>query len=201
LNADVVQGGYYYTDETGVVFSIKSYKKAQKCSPNGTLAGLVCGKIYAAHLFIGVCFPESYWYEDTIITAIITHLAKNIVTIPEIGYYYRQNPTSITSKGKRKPKSVDSYWIHQRIMQDRSNLGMVTDCEFYKHLLRMVALSYRRTEMQPEEVKTALMILWKDLLEKERKDEFALPPKYRRYEKVIRNCDYGKYRILSKFCF
>lgn len=201
MNADVVQGGYFYTDDAGVVFSAKSYKKAQMCPPNGTLSGLVCGKIYAAKLFAGVHFPENVWYEDTIITAIITHLAENIVTIPNVGYYYRQNPASMTSTGKSKPKSVDTYWVHQRIMQDRCSLGMVTDCAFYEHLLRMVALSYRRTEMQPKEVKIALMILWKDLLEKERKDGFVLRPKYKRFEKAIRNCDYGKYSILSKYCF
>lgn len=202
LGADIVQGSYLDTNEPGTVFTGGMH--FQKCSNvmrNGKLAGMAWGKVYQADLFRDIQFPEGYWYEDTITTALITHLAKNIATIPDIVYYYRQNSAGITRSSKGKPKSIDTYWVHRCVMQDRNTLGMVTDRAFYEHLLRMVALSYQRTENEPEEVKIALMILWKDLLEKERKDEFVLRPKYRRFEEVIRNCDYGKYRILSKFCF
>lgn len=202
IEADIVQGSYLDTDETGEIFSGGThFKKSSDVMRNGKLTGMAWGKVYRAHLFQYIHFPEGYWYEDTITTALVTHLAKNIATIPEIVYYYRQNSAGITRNSQGKPKSVDTYWVHRRVMQDRNKLGMVTDCAFYEHLLRMVALSYQRTKSEPKKVKIALMILWKDLLEKERRSAFVLSSQYKNFEKAILECDYNRYRLLCKFFY
>lgn len=201
MNADIVQGAYYDTDEVGQKHTMaKRYTRRDGVTPNGVLAGMPWGKVYKAELFKNVQFPENYLHQDTIITSIITHLAKNIATIPDAVYFYRQNSAGITSTSRVRPKGLDAYWVHKRVVLDRSEMGMMTDSAFYEHLLRMAALCYRRTEKQPEKVKIALMILWKDLLEQERKEEFSLKPKYQRFEKAILNSEYGRYSVLSKFC-
>lgn len=202
MEADIVQGSYLDTDETGETFSGGThFKKSSGVMRNGKLAGMAWGKVYRANLFQHIHFPEGYWYEDTITTALVTHLAKNIATIPEIIYYYRQNSAGITRISQGKSKSVDTYWVHRCVMQDRGKLGMVTDCAFYEHLLRMVALSYQRTKSEPMDVKKALMILWKDLLKQERKSEFVLSSQYKFFEKAILECDYNRYRILCNFFY
>jgi glycosyltransferase involved in cell wall biosynthesis len=201
-DADIVQGRYSYADATGKVYADgKQHQWCVDVASNGVLEGYVCGKIYHANLFRIVYFPEGYWYEDTIITALITHMAKRIVTIPEIGYFYRQHSLSITRIGKGKPKSMDAFWVQRCVLRDRKKLGFVTDQSFYEHLLRMVALCYRRTVDEPENVKIALMILWKDLLTQERSEKFQLGPLYSNFEKAIFESNYNQYCVLCRFCY
>ena len=201
MNADIVQGGYLYINESGdSCIKKRIHKRCNHVAPNGILEGLVCGKIYRADLFQQVCFPEGYWFEDTIITAIITHLANNIAMIPDICYLYRTNSSGMTSIGRGRPKSVDSFWVQKRVLSERKKLGLMTDCAFYEHLLRMVALCYKRTENEPRDIQLCLLTLWKDLLEQER-SEFLLKGKYRNLEQAIMEGDFGKYRILCKYCF
>ena len=202
IGADIVQGNYALVNEAGDVYAYSQrHKKRDNVPPNGVLEGYVCGKVYKANLFRKIQFPQGYWYEDTIITALITHLAEKIATISDVGYFYRQNPTSMTSFGKGKSKSVDAYWVQQSVMHDRHMLGLVTDCAYYEHLLRMVALCYKRTVSEPEEVKKSLMVLWKDLLIQEHKTDFVLASRYKKFEKAIFECDYGRYKILCKFLY
>lgn len=202
MDADIVQGSYFDIDEAGEkMWGGMQYQKCDCVAPNGTLAGMAWGKVYKADLFQGIQFPEGYWYEDTIITAIVTHVARKIATIPDTVYCYRQNPASITKISKGKPKSIDTYWIHRCVLRDRKILGLETDCAFYEHLLRMVALSFQRTEKEPKEVKMSLLILWKELLEQERKDDFIINTKYQKLEKAILESDYGRYCVLCKFCY
>ena len=95
--ADIVQGGYYHVSESGkTIIATTKYAPSPSVSPNGVIAGMPWGKVYRAELFEQICFPEKYWYEDTIITSILTHLSARISTISNFVYYYRQNPTGIT---------------------------------------------------------------------------------------------------------
>ena len=202
MDADIVQGSYFCTDKDGEkMWRGIQYLKCDCVAPNGTLTGMAWGKVFKAGLFRGIQFPEGYWYEDTIITAIATHIAGKIATIPDAVYCYRQNPASITKTSKGKPKSVDTYWVHRCVLRDRKILGLETDCAFYEHLLRMVALSFQRTEKEPEQVQMSLLVLWRELLEQERREDFNINTKYQILEKVILECDYRKYCVLCKFCF
>lgn len=199
-DADIVQGGYFFADEAGMQYGHgQCYQTSVDVAPNGTLAGMPWGKVYRAQLFQGIQFPEDYWYEDTIITAIITHLAGRIATTSDMVCYYRQNPAGITKSSRGKPKSIDTYWIHRSVMQDRQKLGLVTDCAFYEHLLRMIVLSYQRTEAEPDAVKISMFVLWKEMLEQEKKGEFAINSRYKYLEKAILEGDYKKYSILCKY--
>lgn len=201
LNADILQGGYQYID--GGIKEKKmgclTYPYRESIPPNGVMAGMVCGKVYRSNLFYQVCFPEKYWYEDTIITAIISHLAKSIATIPSIVYYYRQNPSGQTKDSKGKPKSIDTFWVHRCVLEAREKLGLKVDVDFYEHLLRMVILSYRRTELEPKQVKICLLILFREMLQSVRKDDFIVKQYYKNLEVAIMNLDYNRYSFLCKF--
>lgn len=199
LDADIVQGGYNYIDDvTENVIHREVYKYCEKAAPNGVIAGLVCGKAYKANLFGNICFPEKYWYEDTIITALVTHIAKTIVAIPEILYYYRQNPCGASMFGKGKPKSIDTFWIHRCVLAAREHLGLEADIKFYEHMLRMVVLSYKRTVSEPEPIKHSMFILFGEMLKNMRKDSFKVRKRYANLEKAIMEKDYNRYAFLCK---
>lgn len=200
LDADIVQGGYYKIDDvTDKILGICTYQYCESVPSNGVIAGMAWGKVYRSELFDQVCFPKGYWYEDTIITAIVSHLAKSIATIPDLVYYYRQNPKGIVRYGKGKPKSIDTFWVHRCVLKARKELGLETDIKFYEHLLRMVVLSYQRTVNVPVQIKKSLFALFGEMLRSERKDDFRVSKRYVNLEKAILNKEYGRYCFLCKF--
>ena len=200
LGADIVQGGYYYIDcLTERIVHKKTYYFGENIPPNGVIEGMVCGKIYLTSLFDYVCFPEGYWYEDTIITALISHLAKSIVTIPNMVYFYRQNPNGQTYNSRGKPKSIDTLWVHRCVLCARKALGLSAGVDFYEHLLRMVVLSYKRTEQEEEIIKMSLFVQFGEMIRSVRQDSYVVKTVYRNLEKSILSKDYAKYSFLCKY--
>ena len=200
-NADIVQGGYYDIDgESETVLGSTQYKDDSSVPPNGCVAGMAWGKVYKAHLFETVCFPEKYWFEDTIVTGLLTHLANIVATVSDMVYFYRQNNTGITRTSTGKPKSIDTFYIQRCVLNARNQLGMHTDQAFYEHLLKMVVLSYQRTQKEPELIKKCLFIMFRNMLETARgTNEFNVSKRYRTLEKVIIRGEYNRYCILCKF--
>jgi len=200
-DADIVQGGFYEFNDADKLLNYKIYTSCESVSSNGVIAGMPWGKVFKTDLFDRVCFPENYWFEDTVVTAILTHLAERIVATEDMVYYYRKNSNSITNTSKAKPKSVDTYWVHRCVMEARKELGLSTDLNFYEHMLRMIILSYKRTERVPSNVKEALFVLFRELLQSVRKSDFVVKRQYKNLEKAILDNDFNKYSFLCKWSF
>lgn len=198
--ADIVQGGYYDIDgNTESVLGCICYGEKASVPPNGVVSGMAWGKVYKAQLFENVCFPEGYWFEDTIVTGLLTHLAETIATVSDMVYYYRRNNSGITRMSVGKPKSLDTFWVHRCVLDARKELGMGTDKAFYEHLLRMMVLCHQRTQHEPEAVKRSLFVLLRALLEDARGTErFSVDKRYRNLEKAILRGEYGKYCLICK---
>lgn len=199
LDADMVQGGYQCVNATNdELLGSVVYADCNDVPPNGVLSGMAWGKVYKAHLFSQVCFPEKYWFEDTIVTALLSHMSKRIATIADIVYFYRQNPAGITKSSKAKPKSVDTFWVHRCVLDARKELGLAMDVGFYEHLLRMIVLSYKRTQGLPEPIKMALFVLFRDMLQTARENHFVVNKCYKNLEKAILDGNYKRYAFLCK---
>ena len=199
LNADIVQGSYYDIDDSGIKqIGVKKYDYCESVMPNGVLSGMPWGKVYKSNLFYTICFPEKYLYEDTVITALVSHLAQVIVTIPQFVYFYRLNFQGAVRASKGKPKSIDTLWVHRCVLDAREKLGLKTDTAFYEHLIRMMVLSYKRTETEPDEIKKSIFILFREMILSVRQDEFRLQKRYINFEKAIINGDYRRYAFLCK---
>ena len=203
LDADIVQGGYYYiNEEAGKHLGVKKYPDMYDVAPNGVVAGMPWGKVYKTKLFEKVCFPEGYWYEDTIITSIVTHLADRIATISDIVYCYRINSSGMTQSGKGKSKSIDTLYVLRSVLSARKELLLKTDRLFYEHLIRLIILGYKRTKNEPDNVKKSLFLLYKKILEDERSEceKFQVSKQYQKLDRVILSGDYRKYCYLCEFC-
>lgn len=197
-NAEIVQGGYIHVSEDGQkCFASVKYSNTSNVAPNGTLAGMAWGKVYKAELFSEIRFPEGYWYEDSIITGIITHLASNIATTSDNVYFYRKNAAGITNISRGKPKSVDTFYVLRSTMNARKQLNMHTDCAFYEHLLRIIPVCAQRIKNEPEIVQKAMFSLIKKMLEEERgMSGFNVHFQYKLLETVILCGDFRRYRLL-----
>lgn len=197
--ADIVQGGYISFDsDLGKTRDITRYKDNDHLPPNGVLAGMPWGKIYRASLFENICFPDRYIHQDTIITGIITHLAENIATIPDLVCRYRLHKRSITSTVRVSPKAVHTLWVNLCVMQARQQLGLKTDESFYMHLLRLVVLNQARVRTQPADVQYAIFILTRKMLRDNRVglNLDKMEAKYKRLDQAILDGKYMKYLYL-----
>ena len=88
-DADIVEGEYIEFDN-----NIKpDIHKDLICKTKSTrLNGYPWGKIIKAEKWVDLCFPKGYLYEDTIISTLLIPGSRKIIKIPNIVYYYRNNP-------------------------------------------------------------------------------------------------------------
>lgn len=123
------------------------------------LSGYAWGKIINAELFCNVCFPEQYWYEDTIMPYLIYPRCRKVMRYNRDVYVYRRNREGFTKKSQGETKSVDTYWITELMLSDMKKIGIKIDQAIYELLLNQIALNYIRTGSQEINVKVAIYTL------------------------------------------
>lgn len=193
-NADMVEGGYEVFDDTGVRYSVCHEKKTGD-DARRVLYGYPWGKLFRAELFTRVCFPENYWFEDSIMTFLIYPMSRVIATDDTQVYRYRLNPEGISARSRNYAKVVDCYWVTLRLLRDRETLGLFNDGEFAKNLLRdfcinSIRLSETGNRKLEQDVFRLSVALWNDFLSPCLPDHPLVS--------ALRKHDFGAYKFL---CF
>ncbi len=190
--ADLVQGGFYITDELG------NLKKEIK-STKGHFTGFPWGKIYKSELFESTCFPEKYWFEDSVIKQIIFEKVKYPIVFSEAVYYYRQRKSSITRTSRMSVKSIDSLYVTLSLHKDRKELGFDNTQEYYDYILYMFYLTYGRTAAQNNKVMLSIFTVFAYFIKKEFPDYNTYNKQYKLLEKFIKDGDFGKCKALCQW--
>lgn len=140
-NSDIVQGNYRsFISNKNKFMEYKSSK----------VTGFPWGKIYKSSLFfrksenILVQFPLNYWFEDTVISFVVQYLASKISFINNFVYQYRINDLGITKNFKGKYKTIDTYYVTSRLLQDRKELNLAFDSKFENNLLSQFVMNMNR---------------------------------------------------------
>lgn len=119
-NADIVEGSMQIFDKNN---RKKNNLHSFSVRENGLgLFGYACGKVIKRTMFNSICFPNGYWYEDTIILYFFKICLITAVTIPGFVYGYYKNPDGITAKSAANPKSVDTVYIIDEMLSAFENL-------------------------------------------------------------------------------
>ena len=150
-DADIVEGLFRYISENGRIGRIVRHKGTKRKFVN--TFGVPWGKCIRKSLFQGICFPEGYWFEDSIIHQIILPRANKIEWIEDVVYYYRTNSNGATSSSAGNPKSIDSLWISISLLEDRRKLGLGDTLDYYQYMLNMLRLGFHRTELLPDRIR------------------------------------------------
>lgn len=95
------------------------------------LQGYPWGKVYKAALFAHICFPENYWFEDTVGVLLLYPQAQHIVRLPEIVYEYRQSSQGISQTSRGNVRSIDGLWVTRRLLNDAKEFGIQTNREYF----------------------------------------------------------------------
>ena len=196
-DADIVESGYSFFDGEhrygGFLHSGGVYEGAL-----GILNGFACMKAIKSRLFENVCFPEGFWFEDTIMTMLIFPNVKKSVTLKEKLYNYRVNQNSITSLAKTQKKSLDTFWVTKQTLDDAKTLGICMEKEFLKQFLRQIAVNYSRIKGLPADVRFSVF----DLTQKMLFDNFKSFENgvdgfwYKELSKAVRCGQYKKYCLI-----
>lgn len=162
-NADIVEGNYYDITVTGEKskgskWHIEELLELDEEEKIKVLRGFPWGKAMKRSLFEKVEFPASYWFEDTVMDMILYPIAAKCVIINAPVYNYLINPNGITRISSGKKKSIDSFYVTRRLLEDRLELGIEFTVTDYKFFLGQVRMNWSRTRLLPERVKRAIFV-------------------------------------------
>ena len=193
-DADIVSCAWKHVTPKGLRFG-KSSCPSGRLSSAEKIHGTAWGSAVKAELFQGVIFPEGYWNQDSVMRQIIYPRAKSVYGVNKSLYFYRTNPAGITRVSKKKNKCVDSLWITLQLYEDRKFFGLQKDQDYYEYILRMIRLTYKRTESVPENIRKDIFVIWKHFLETEFSGDHT--ERYHDLEAAVRN---GNCRLYEAWC-
>ncbi len=163
--------------------------------------GLPWGKVYRRELWEGVRFFPGYWYEDSIIHALIFPQCKTFSYLPEVkyDYYWHETNFSHVQNNKRRVKTIDSYWILLAIIERYEELSLPRNAMFYTMLLEHVSTYYyTMIAGLPERVVQAMFVVGRELIMKYKPcEKVKLPYMLRLTEKAIINNDIALWKLCS----
>ncbi|MDO4793328.1 MAG: glycosyltransferase family 2 protein [Filifactor alocis] len=149
---DIVEGTMITVSKDGTERKTKAAQVGEIQHPLGTLKGFAWGKLLRKTIFDRVIFPEKYWFEDSINSALIYGDHIKAYMIEDAVYKYFSTQGSITSS-HNNPKNLDSLYISMQLLKDRKDLGLPFRQENYEYFLRMTDLTYQRTKKFDTKVK------------------------------------------------
>lgn len=149
----IVQGSFYSVTKKNKRLHLVKDKPTY-----GEIFGFPWGKLFKAEIFSNICFPERYWFEDTIIKELIlpTVNKDKITSIASPTYNYLMNPKGITANAKKNLKVLDTIWISKKIWESRQTLGHRFKNDEYVSFLRQNIMNINRIESYGDRTITEL---------------------------------------------
>ena len=167
-------------------------------------AGLPWAKVYRRELWEKVRYLPGYWYEDTIIHALLFTQCRKFAYVPEVCYQYRwyeKNFSHVQQGKKVNPKCIDRYWMLLPILETAKELGVNRGECFHTMLIKHLSAYYYPTiSGMDEKTVDDLFILACDLLEKYgQENDVRMPYMLWVTEKALREGDINLWKLATKY--
>lgn len=197
FNSDLVEAGgcYIYDSHQTVLYRHDTSRPVT--SPYDTLHGYPWAKLYRAELFRDLCFPEGYWYEDSIVSFLLFPRAQNPCVCSAIAYGYRVNESGIVHSSHGKPKAVDTFWITQMLVEAHAAAGLPADDSYFRYLLQQIRLNQHRISELPEKIRESVFVLTCELFSTTFPGSMT-DPKNKNLIRALRQRDFGMYQMCCK---
>ncbi|MDO4794163.1 MAG: glycosyltransferase family 2 protein [Filifactor alocis] len=166
---DIIEGGTMRVLRDGTERKEDVVESGEIEHPLGVLKGFSWGKLLRRNIFDRIIFPEKYWFEDSINSALIhgDHIKAYIIEEPVYKYFLTEG--SITSS-LNSPRNIDSIYVTMQLLKDRKELNLPFKQENYEYFLRMVNLTYQRTKKFDTKVRYCIFEINKYLRQEYYKD-------------------------------
>ena len=201
-DSDIVEGGAFSmidgTNQKSVYFA--HLKKKCLSTAFGTLHGQPWAKVYKAECFKNICFPEGFWFEDSILSFLIYPVKKRICVVDEFIYIYRLNPGGISSTFKNKPKAIDTYWITEMLMGSLQKSNIDVSNIFFEKYLNQLILNQKRLQAAPLYIQESTFVLSVQMMNSYFPDHMINSKRHKKLVKALLENDLGAYRFYCKCC-
>ncbi|MEI3093413.1 MAG: glycosyltransferase [Oscillospiraceae bacterium] len=196
-DCDLVEGGAYYVyDNMGKPSCTATSPTTRYPTPTRT-HGHAWGKLYRGALFEHLCFPEGYWYEDSLLSYLIFPNVRQAWVTEHMAYGYRINQAGIVKSSHGKPKSVDTYWITEELMAEHAQAGLPADDAYFRYILLQIRLNQHRIADLPEEIQESVFVLTCDLFCNTFPADLDVSGN-RTLIKALRTRDFGMYKMCCR---
>lgn len=193
---DIVQGNYSYYWDDGRTQSGRCIKKGF-CNPQN-LFGFACGKLYKANLWRNFCFPEKYWFEDTINRIILFNIAKTAFVSDAMCFYYRQNMSGITSSSKGNKKTIDTIWVTKKLIEDYNKICYSISKNEYAVFIKQFMFNYSRIlTLNDRNIDYASFLLYCNIFQTVDIDLSDFPFQIRTAYKCLKERNFKKFILCS----
>lgn len=156
-NADIVQGSYQGLKD-GISTKKVGYSRTGLIEYS-KLLGFAWGKVFRSELFSGICFPEGYWFEDTIGSFLVFPKSKCCWGLSDVIYEYRENSQGISNQANSSHKVLDTFWVTKLLAQERRDNGYDNDIIFFRILIGQFIMNQKRLYAASESVRKAVFNL------------------------------------------
>lgn len=195
-DCDLVEGGAYYVFDNRREIAHCYPAEAAVANPQ-TLHGHAWGKLYKGEIFETLCFPEGFWYEDSLLSYLIFPAVKRAYVCPHLCYGYRINESGIVKSSHGKPRSVETYWITEQLLQEHAQRGLPFDEAFLQYMLLQIRLNQHRVADLSAEIQESVFVLTCGLMEQYFPSLcHSGEPQLR---KSLKTRDFGSFKMCCKF--
>lgn len=168
LDADVLQGNWFVFSNTAQqkweVWKGSCYQDGIAQNGGTAISTYAWGKLYKHTVLKNFQFPSGFWFEDTPVSFILAGMPFHFYTTSQFVYGYRCNPAGISAIARFKRKSIDSFWITKRCLEEFPLFGLEYDERTLECFLLQSMMSWRRTRKQPRQIREAIFVLTSDLM-------------------------------------
>lgn len=162
-DADIVEGSYQNMSQNGRLKQLVLHSEKLGTQGEG-MFGFPWGKVFRRSLFTNICFPQGYWFEDTIIAALLFPVAPVTKTVSHLVVMYRRNLSGISLSSKKSPKCIDAYYIMEEVFSSINQLGLPINRKGF--LLQLGPYLNHRIQSLSKQETQAAFLLAADLAQK-----------------------------------
>ena len=191
-NACVVEGGYELFSR-GIPFPV-SHLDEEVSELCGNLWGFAWAKVFKAELFKDICFPQGYWYEDTIVSYILYPKCLKAYTIKDTVYRYRRNPKGFSRIRGNDVKLLDSFWVLYYTIREMQARGIQITQGKYEAILRSMVTCCKRVMFMNEDIRKEVLCVFSGMLDSEFGNISSENVELAIFERIVRNNDFYKLR-------
>lgn len=168
MDADILQGNWFKFPNTGPencnVKECYVYQDGIDQDGSSAVSGFPWGKVYKYTVLEHFQFPAGFWFEDTPVTFILAGMPWRFCTTSQFVYGYRRNPAGISATARFNNKSIDTFWITERCLEEFPSFGLQYDTRALDYLLRQSVMNWSRIRKQPKNIREATFVLTSNLI-------------------------------------
>lgn len=163
-DSDIVEGSYYKFNNNNDILERNIHTPQINIHAFNNIRSFAWGKVIKSSLFENICFPEGFWYEDTVFMYLVFPLCKKASTISDCVYLYRHNINGITVTSRKNKKCIDTFWIIESMLDDMKTLGIKKNQDIYEFTLYQIWFNFRRIRYMDVNIQKSIFLLSADLI-------------------------------------